>query len=154
MRQITELGTSHVFCVKEGSVLVSREESRSWILWEMTSRMFPSWFDSGYMLASVTDAIWTNFLALVVDDPEIMQRQVPAFLRSVGVQAVQEPVEFPQVHDCGRPSAHAATSGRSSDKFIDKLMTTMKWDFRRIFTACFGLRPADVEAQVAETRGV
>ena len=32
---------------------------------------FPSvftWFDSGYMLASVTDAVWTNFLGTLFSD--------------------------------------------------------------------------------------
>ena len=39
---------SHLYCVLE-----SPDEYKSWILWEMTSRMFPysvfTWFDSGYM---------------------------------------------------------------------------------------------------------
>ena len=34
----------------------------------------------------------------------------PAFLRTSGVQTVQKTVEFPHLHSCGRPCAHAATS--------------------------------------------
>ena len=111
-----------------------------------TSRMFPytvfTWFDSGCMLASGTDVFW------------IMQRQVPAFLRSVGAQTMQKTIEFSQIHGCGRQCAHAATSGRSSDEIIDKLTSILRWDFRRIFTAFSASVHPDVEGQMAGTPGV
>ena len=57
---------------------------------------------------------------LVVDDPEIMPRQVPAVSR-MQVQTVQKTVEIPQLQGCRRPCDHAATSGSSSDQLIDSV---------------------------------
>ena len=74
----------------------------------------------------------------MVDDPEIMPRQVPAVSRTV-VQTVQKTVETPQLHGCRRPCDHEATS---SDEFVDQLMTILRMDFRSIVTEFFGLRPS------------
>ena len=73
MRRLRKLKISQFFNVKARvlspcsrqspvCVLVSPEEYRSWIVWEMTSRMFLysgfTWFDSGYMLRQFLEAFW------------------------------------------------------------------------------------------------